>query len=424
MTDVDDLARHRGNARIIGAVACVGGALALILHDQIRDTEIPLHGVLPWLALLVGLVCLWRAIPPKARVMEAVALLMGAAVLYWHDINDLHAPLHGGRPWLVLLVGLVLLWRSLDRTNREAALTGAGLMIAGMGLIVVNPFFMLFGAHWLLVVGFALPFCVGIVASFPRRARTASREPVSGTRSDDTSHRQTFPQFGRRLALWTGFGCLISYMIDWSSAAAWAFVALPFAAVGYAWLGLASLVSGFRVARCSTAGKWVLIATMLCASLILQVAAWRIARNPPTVASLERDFHEHRAEFDKLLSMALDDAQFQGGPFDIFNVTADAGISRGWMLHPLSAERVVAYQRLLDDLRLERIRRWWTADPIKFIRWSRGSFEHGRSKGFVYTEHPPDTLIDDLDEYEHDAKGDGEAWRHLDGNWYLFFERS
>lgn len=107
----------------------------------------------------------------RIEVLGAFGCLVGAAVIYCHEMTaprPFEPPLYGFLPWLVLLIGLVRLLRVLNRTKREADLLAILLMIAGMGSIVVNPFTMLFGAHWLLVIGMALPCCFRIAAHFPR----------------------------------------------------------------------------------------------------------------------------------------------------------------------------------------------------------------------------------------------------------------
>src|SRR5262245_55141222 len=101
--------------RFVAGLICVGGAAALMRHDLTRTTEPPLYGALPWLGFLVGLGLLWSTTEPGARILTAIICLgIGGALLWQGGIRPKFAtPLQESIPWLVLLLGLVLLNRAI-----------------------------------------------------------------------------------------------------------------------------------------------------------------------------------------------------------------------------------------------------------------------------------------------------------------------
>ena len=100
--------------------------------------------------------------------------LVGAAALY--IAFDFNAPVFGGVPWLVLLLGLVLIWTAMSLKAERANFIGAIMAIVGAGLTIQSPWWILYGTPWLILVGLAFPLLVGIVNNVALRC---SKRPLA-----------------------------------------------------------------------------------------------------------------------------------------------------------------------------------------------------------------------------------------------------
>jgi len=128
---------------------------------------------------------------------------------------------------------------------------------------------------------------------------------------------------------------------------------------------------------------------------------------------LIQNFHDHRTAFEQLRIMLERDD-------DIFRIDED------WTDPPeISQEKVGEYRRLFDVVGTRR-GFYNRRNPlrIELIASARGWVTSGSTKGYVFLEEPPETLDPSLDRF-HTGNGanDRAAYRHIEGNWYLFFER-
>jgi hypothetical protein len=184
-TMTDATASTDKDHRLLVAPACVAGASLLVanfgLHQEFRDApvgffgaEVPaktnLQASVSWWALFLSLFMLFRTISRRARVIEAVAVMVGAVALYFEF--QLRAPLFGGAPWLVFLIGLVMLWAAFDLRQGSALILGSSLSLLAIVSTLASPWNILLGTPWLLLVGMSFPLCVGIVSHFADRLRT------------------------------------------------------------------------------------------------------------------------------------------------------------------------------------------------------------------------------------------------------------
>lgn len=131
------------------------------------------------------------------------------------------------------------------------------------------------------------------------------------------------------------------------------------------------------------------------------------------------NFHTHRAEFEQLIEMTAQDATMTR----VDDTWTDPST--------LSPTRVAEYRRLFKVIGTPRgIIARPNRERIEFISTSHGWVASGSSKGYLYLKERPNLkersikLVDNLDSYGWHTEMDTFVIRHIEGNWYLFFERS
>jgi len=125
------------------------------------------------------------------------------------------------------------------------------------------------------------------------------------------------------------------------------------------------------------------------------------------------NFHAHRAEFEQLREMSTEDATM---------TRVDDNWTNPSSLNPT---RVAEYRRLFKVIGTPRgIIAHPNRDRIEFISTSHGWVVSGSSKGYLYLKERPIKLVDNLDGYGWHSEMDTFVIRHIEGNWYLFFEMS
>jgi hypothetical protein len=158
----------RPNGRLVGALVTLASGAALLWHDSTRDSPPPLNGVVPWMGLFAGVVLLWAALHRTGRLLEASACLVGAVGLAWLDEPSWPT-------FFSALVGLVILWEAIPLRVIEAALFGVAVALAG--IVPFFPYWLVLGGVWLVLLGFALPFSVGIAATMARWFEVKAEPP-------------------------------------------------------------------------------------------------------------------------------------------------------------------------------------------------------------------------------------------------------
>jgi len=124
------------------------------------------------------------------------------------------------------------------------------------------------------------------------------------------------------------------------------------------------------------------------------------------------NFREHRADFEQLKTMLIRDAL-------ITRVDCD------WTdPDNLPKEVTEDYRRLFKIVGTPRgISASLDRSQIDFIASSQGWVASGSSNGYAFLAKPPEITEDSLDHYTENRGQEAYAFRHIDGNWYLFFER-
>ncbi|CAN5498102.1 hypothetical protein BH10ACI3_BH10ACI3_08860 [soil metagenome] len=129
-------------------------------------------------------------------------------------------------------------------------------------------------------------------------------------------------------------------------------------------------------------------------------------------AVLINNFHSQKAEFEQLREMVIQDQTM-------------SRVDNDWTdPSTFDTTRVAEYRRLFKVIGTPRGVIAYDRERIRLISSSHGWFSSGSTKGYLYLKKPPKNLADSLDNYGWHTKMDTFAVRHIEGNWYLFFDRS
>jgi hypothetical protein len=207
------------------------------------------------------------------------------------------------------------------------------------------------------------------------------------------------------------------------------FLLLPGAPAGLLAGAVAGAIVVMRVARrlgaksvsdIERGGKrWLIVALVLGIPAAFVAVVWiaREAIEPPSDVAMLRHFERHEGAFDTLVKMA----------------SADKGLDRvdqDWTMPAdvrsvgVSSERLADYRRLLRDAGTPRGFQVSKGDDgFDFLFWLRGSaISDDTDKGFAYRTTPPPNTVQSLDGIRADSRNALIAYRHIRGNWYLFYE--
>jgi hypothetical protein len=155
----------------------------------------------------------------------------------------------------------------------------------------------------------------------------------------------------------------------------------------------------------------LLLPFVLFASCVWQVFAPDL--HPPDQLLLEQ-FQRHKAEFQQLLHMFIADRALERVATDFTRPENPSAVG-------IPPERIAHYRSLFQSLQLEAgIEGYGAKDTIWFLASTRGLAVSGSAKGYVYTRVPPATLTNDLDKTS--VKDGVPIYRHIEGNWYLYYE--
>lgn len=167
----------------------------------------------------------------------------------------------------------------------------------------------------------------------------------------------------------------------------------------------------------------VLVSSSVFAVPVLIAALfWGAARSlkthnqPPPDQQLLSNFQVHHAAFDKLVQMSRADK----GSYDseISSATSDTALPGG-----TQEKRIAEYRRWLDAA---KIFNGFSSDgdqEVELCYWGFGSATSSDTdKGYTYLAVPPKQTLNSLDDCRPDEKNGVEAYRHIEGNWYLYYK--
>jgi hypothetical protein len=160
---------------------------------------------------------------------------------------------------------------------------------------------------------------------------------------------------------------------------------------------------------------WGVPLVLLGGGLLLFLAALAPGtRQPPTDDDLIENLRAHAVEFDRLVAMSDEDAQLAwvGSTFR----SSELGLTR---------ERLDQYRDLFDTLGIEGglTRNRWEDTPlvVSLFVWGQGMLDGSSYKGYAYCRTPPSPLVTSLDTARETGTGRERVFRHVDGDWYLFY---
>lgn len=136
----------------------------------------------------------------------------------------------------------------------------------------------------------------------------------------------------------------------------------------------------------------------------------------PFDESLIEQFQNQEGDFNLLLKMFIEDE----GLFRL----GDDFIRSSRRMSPV---RIGEYRKLFKDLHLPNgIGGYEDKSVVWFNVSANGLSIGGSEKGFAYRTSKPELLVRNLDEYASLLRTQGgrsaTAFRHIKGNWYLYFE--
>ena len=199
-----------------------------------------------------------------------------------------------------------------------------------------------------------------------------------------------------------------------------------FGSIGGAIAGLRLFYrSGDPTERGRTRTKRVVLlstAVISSAAILIVLLVWiiRIGMTPPSDQRLMSNFDKHEATFSKLIEMLKTER-------DLIRVDQDWTEPKDPKTIGVSPARITTYRELLREARVPR---GLHSEPFRyevdFFYWTIGSaISSVTTKGYAYRTRPPIEVLNTLDGFRPDPKDADDAvkvYRHIRGNWYLFYE--
>ena len=131
---------------------------------------------------------------------------------------------------------------------------------------------------------------------------------------------------------------------------------------------------------------------------------------------LLQNFKRHEADFEGLLTMLRTDKKLVR--VDDTWTRPDDPSSIG-----VTPERIKSYRRLFLTLHIPRgFYAFHDPERFTFLASTRGLSVTGSAKGYAYMEDKPDLVVTNLDTYWSADGRSFTAYRHIKGNWYLYFD--
>jgi hypothetical protein len=151
-------------------------------------------------------------------------------------------------------------------------------------------------------------------------------------------------------------------------------------------------------------------------SLILFALLTGCSSKHPSDQSLLDNFQTHKAEFNQLLQMFLADKGLGRVAYDFTRPEHPENIG-------ISSDRLQQYRKLFSRLGLsEGIEGYDEKELVWFHASAQGLSVTGSGKGYAYLTKPPPLIVESLDNYWSKDGKSFTAFRHIEGNWYLYFD--
>jgi hypothetical protein len=161
-------------------------------------------------------------------------------------------------------------------------------------------------------------------------------------------------------------------------------------------------------------------ARLLLLLLVVFLASCDSPGEHPSTASLQKQWRDHRADLEKLVSMIKADTELHrvAPDFTRPDNLAAAGVDE---------KRLEEYRHLIKQTGVKSgIESYGAKETIWFHVSALGLSVSGSSKGFAFVDGDPETVVPDLDAHilqshkEHAPSFT--AFQRIDGNWYLYYD--
>ena len=159
-----------------------------------------------------------------------------------------------------------------------------------------------------------------------------------------------------------------------------------------------------------------LILTLMCALAAFSLGGCLFGSEHSTDEQMISNFQEHRSEFEQLLEM----------------IRSDKGLLRvddTWTLPEdpqtigVSRDRINEYRNMFYRVGVPRgFSAPESRESIELIATTKGLSVTGSAKGYAWLASRPVVVVDDLDTYWSKDGKSFRAFRHIEGNWYLWFD--
>ncbi len=167
----------------------------------------------------------------------------------------------------------------------------------------------------------------------------------------------------------------------------------------------------------------ILVSTsVLAAPVLIVVLFWGMGRSlkthnqPPPDQQLLSNFQVHRAAFDKLVQMSRADKGSYSS--EVGPTVSDTSLPGG-----TREKHIAEYRRWLDAAKVSSDLSSVGDQDMELPYWGFGSaISSDTDKGYAYLMVPPKQVLNSLDQCQPDEKNGVEAYRHIEGHWYLYYE--
>jgi hypothetical protein len=167
--------------------------------------------------------------------------------------------------------------------------------------------------------------------------------------------------------------------------------------------------------------KWIGISLFFVVALVASLlVAVSVSSRPPKESKITNDFRAHRAEYEQLRQMLLDDRRV--------SVVASWGVlnddhSLIWEMPPageMPIERYQKYLGLLHQANALAIAQMRTPPEIRVLVWGSGFAADTRHVAVSWLGQEPLNTMTSLDEFYRTPKPRSPVYIHIDGKWYIW----
>ncbi len=165
-------------------------------------------------------------------------------------------------------------------------------------------------------------------------------------------------------------------------------------------------------------------------AIILVLALFLAACNSPSEShhpsdeELLQNFQHHEPDFNKLITMANEDAKVIAITNDFTWLDNNMSWPRPDSELGFSRERWDDYRKLFKELGLTSgiNRREDIANVVFLVASAHGAVLRGTEKGYAYSPKEPHPLVESLDRINVPVRNMVPIYKRLKGNWYLYYE--